>query len=43
MKKIICLLFGHKEKMEQCPFTGAKLLYCTRCSSDPHQSKMTFN
>lgn len=45
MKKIICFIFGHRIKTEQCPFTKAKLDYCTRCNHGkrPSHTPSTFN
>lgn len=31
MKSIKCLFLGHKNKIEQCPVTNAKLVSCDRC------------
>lgn len=43
IKKIICMINGHKLKTQKCPFTKAELVTCSRCSPNVHKSKMSFN
>lgn len=43
MKKIICLLFGHKAIVSECPVTGIKLSQCSRCESNKHPRTFSFN
>jgi len=31
MKKIICIIRGHKYKTKECPVTGIKQTICIRC------------
>lgn len=44
IKKIICLVSGHKASIAQCPVTSAKLINCNRCgySNNPHSNGMIF-
>jgi hypothetical protein len=42
MKKIICIIKGHRYETQQCPVTGIKQTRCTRCAPKEKHRGISF-